>query len=180
MLLMDVFTGITTALAGLKTASDLATGMRKALAEHELKLEEVPGKIMEIQGVIIDSRTALGDSEDTLRAKNKQIHQLEIENAELKAQLTKKAQARKHDNAIWKALEGDTEDGPYCPNCWEQKGHFIQPKRAATNADYFNFFCDEHGARPFSFQVPAALCDQRFVTVKKPARPAPQPHSPWS
>jgi len=176
---MDAFTAITTALGGLKTATDLATGMRKALAAHELKLEEVPGKIMELQGFIMDSRTALGNAEDELRAK-KQIHQLETDNAELRGQLAKKAQGRKHDNAAWKVLEDGTEEGPYCPNCWEKSGHFIQGAEGAINDGYQAFFCGEHG-KPgaFVFRVPANLCAN--LLPKKPARSRPpQPGSPWS
>jgi hypothetical protein len=178
MLSMDAFTGIATALGGLKTATDLATGMRKALAAHELKLEEVPGKIMELQGFIMDSRTALGDAEDELRAKNKQIHQLEMDNAELRMQLTKKAQGHVHHNAAWKIRPDGTDEGPYCPNCWEKSGHFIQPYPGAVHADVSFFFCSDHGDKNFSFQVPNELCGKTYV--QKPARPAPKPSSPWS
>jgi hypothetical protein len=37
---MDPITGVTTALAGLKTATDIATSLRKSFASHEVKNDE--------------------------------------------------------------------------------------------------------------------------------------------
>jgi hypothetical protein len=39
----------TTALAGLKTATDIATNLRKAFSTHEVKNDEVPEKLTEVR-----------------------------------------------------------------------------------------------------------------------------------
>jgi hypothetical protein len=154
---MDPITGITTALAGLKTATDIATSLRKAFASHEVKTDEVPGKLMELQGLILESRAALSDAQHEIFAKNKEIYRLEEETRTLRERLAKKAQGRKHDNAAWKVLDDGTEDGPYCPNCWEQTGNFIQPSQRAVNDGHSAFFCEEHG-KTFIFRVRSELC----------------------
>ena len=174
MLSMDPLSAVAAGLSGLKTASDLTTRIREALGSREVKLDEVVARIIEIQGLISDGRTAFIDVQEQILEKNQEIFQLQQACTKLTERLEKKTQGRKHDNAVWKVLDDGTEDGPYCPNCWEQKGHFIQPKRGASNVDYFSFFCDEHGARAFSFHVPSHLCDQKLVVKKQEPRPTPR------
>jgi hypothetical protein len=178
MLSMDPITGITTALAGLKTATDIATSLRKAFTSHEVKNEEVPDKLMELQGLILESRAALSNAQDDIFAKSKEIHRLEEEARALRANLEKKARGRKHDNAAWKVLEDGTEEGPYCPNCWEKTGNFIQPCAGAVHPDVSFFFCADHGDKNFSFKVPNELCGNKYV--QKSARPTPKMTSGWS
>jgi len=116
-------------------------------------------RIIEIQDLISDGRTALIDVQEQLLEKNREILELEQTCMKLTQRLEKKGQGRKHDNAVWKVLEDDSEDGPYCPNCWERTGHFIQPKRGiSSNTDQINFLCGEHGTTAFRFQVPSRLC----------------------
>jgi hypothetical protein len=120
--------------------------------------------------LIMDSRAALGDAEDELREKNRQIQQLEMDIAELKAQLAKKQQGRKHDGAAWKILDDGSEDGPYCPNCREMTRNFIQPHPGANADGQCTFFCSDHGAQNFAFRVPSSLCSG--IATKTP-RPSP-------
>jgi hypothetical protein len=158
------------ALSGLKTASDLTTRLRDALASRELKLDEAVARIIEIQCHISDVHTDLNNVQGQLHEKNTKVFQLEKEISRLKEQLAKKAQGRNHHHAAWKVLEDGTEEGPYCPNCWEQTGNFIQPRRGISNAEgYLMFFCGEHGASNFHFEVPSQLCGAQPSTKKSPA-----------
>jgi hypothetical protein len=52
MLSMDPLTGITTALAGMKTANELAASLRKALASHAVKTDEVSSKISDLESLL--------------------------------------------------------------------------------------------------------------------------------
>lgn len=122
MLCMDLLAG----LSGLKTASELTTRIREARGSREVKLDEVVARIIEIQGLISDGRTALINVQEELLEKNREIFRLEQACTKLTERLERKAQGRKHDNAAWKMLEDGTEDGPYCPNCWDKTGNFIQ------------------------------------------------------
>jgi hypothetical protein len=155
---MDPISAVTSGLSGLKTASDLTTRIREALSSRDVKLDEVVARIIEIQGLISDGRTALIDVQEQLLEKNREIFKLEQMCTRLTEQLGKKLQGRVHDNAVWKVLEDGNEDGPYCPNCWETTGNFIQPSRWSGASDYSIFQCYQHGANKFVFQVPTRLC----------------------
>jgi hypothetical protein len=164
---MELFT----ALSGLKTASDLTTRLREAIASRELKLDEAVARIIEIQCHISDAHTNLNNVQGQLHEQNRQAFQLEQEVRSLKEQLAKKAQGRKHDNAVWKVLEDGTEDGPYCPNCFETTRNFIQPYAGAVHPDVSFFFCGEHGDKNFSFKVPNRLCGNEYTERPPQARP---------
>ena len=105
---MDLVTG----LKFLKTASDLTTGIRESLGARDVKLDEVVARIIEIQGLTSDARTALIDAQEQLLEKNRTILALEQELQE--EQLSQKQQGRIHDNAVWKVLDDDAEERPGC------------------------------------------------------------------
>jgi hypothetical protein len=150
---MDLVTG----LSFLKTASELATRIRESLGARDVKLDEVVARIIEIQGLISDGRTTLIDVQDQLLEKNRIISALEQDNRKLQEQLSKRQQGRVHDSAVWKVLANDTEEGPYCPNCYEKTAKFIQPHRGALNNGLVSFICTEHG-KNFVFRVPVGIC----------------------
>jgi len=175
---MDPITGIVAGLSGLKTASDLATRIREALGSREVKLDEVVPRIIEIQGLISDGRTALIDMQEQLLDKNKEIARLDQECTALKAQLAKKQQGRIHDNAAWKVLDDGSEEGPYCVNCYETTGNFIQPVRGATHPTIVYFWCNEHN-KQFLFTVPVELCGPK-LPEKRPRPSTNIKLGPWS
>lgn len=92
---MDLVTGLNL----LETASDLTTRIRESLGERDVKLDEVVARIIEIQGLISDGRTALIDAQEQLLEKNRTILALEQDSRTLQEQLSKKQQGRVHDNA---------------------------------------------------------------------------------
>jgi hypothetical protein len=107
---MDLVTG----LNFLKTASDLTTRIPESLGARDVKLDEVVARIIEIQGLISDGRTALIDAQEQLLEKDRTILALEQDSRKLQEQLSKKQQGRVHDNAAWKVLDDDTEERPGC------------------------------------------------------------------
>ena len=170
---MDPIAAVATGLSGLKAASDLTTRIREALGSRDVKLDEVVARIVEIQGLISDGRTALIDVQEQLLEKNREIFNLEQTCNKLSERLAKKVQGRKHDDAVWKVLDDGKEDGPYCPNCWEKTGLFMQPKPGATGEGFSAFFCDEHGTSPFVFRVPTLLCGTRAPAQHAQPKPTP-------
>lgn len=142
----------------LKTASELIKGIREILGERDVKLDEVVARIIEIQGLISDGRNALIDAQEQLLEKNRAIFALEQDNRKLQEELSRRQQGRVHDNAAWKVLPDDSEEGPYCPNCYEKTGHFIQPYRGNLLRGSVAFTCSDHGERLFHFLVPANIC----------------------
>jgi hypothetical protein len=170
---MDFAAGLTV----LKTASDLTTRVREALGSREVKLDEIVARIIEVQGLISDGRTALIDVQEQLLEKNREIFSLEQDNRKLQEQLSKKQQGRIHDKAAWKVLDDNSEEGPYCANCYEKTGNFIQPTRGALNDGSVSFFCTDH-EKPFYFRVPVGICGELASDRRKPA-PIRRP-GPWS
>lgn len=94
---MGIITGVTAGLSGLKAASDLTTRIREALGSREVKLDEVVTRIIEIQGLISDGRTALIDAQELLLDKTREIARLEKEAKMLNEQLALKGRVRFHD-----------------------------------------------------------------------------------
>jgi|ERR1700733_6343253 len=151
---------LVTGLSFLKTASDLITRIKESLAARDVRLDEVLARIIEIQNLISDGRVAVIDAQEQLAEKNRTIQALEDEIRKLQGQLSKRRQGHVHDNAVWKVLNEGAEEGPYCPNCFEKTGNFIQPHRGAVNDGLVSFFCTDHGARNFLFLVPVRLCGE--------------------
>jgi len=86
--------------------------------------------------------------------------------------LAKKHAGRIHDGAVWKVLDDEKEEGPYCPVCYEKTNHFIQPSRGALNNGKVAFFCGEHGKTEFVFRVPVAMCGEAPSDKPKSLDPA--------
>jgi hypothetical protein len=141
---MDLGTG----LGALRAAVDLSRALRDGAKAGTIKPDEFAGRVGEIYDYIADSKDALIDAKD-------EIQTLKEEVKELREQIAKKQRGTVHDHAAWKILEDGSEQGPYCPNCYEKNGTFIQPQRGALNDGTVYFQCmDDRTA----FRVPVALC----------------------
>jgi hypothetical protein len=135
---------ILAALAGLKTASELTTRIREALKSREVKLDEVVARIIEIQDLISDGRTALIDSQEELMKKNEKISSLSDEIRSLKAKADLEHLVVFHDRACWKKLDDGSEEGPYCPVCWGDSKKLIRGSVWDTLATQISFCCNLH------------------------------------
>jgi len=77
--------------------------------------------------------------------------------------LAKKHAGRIHDGAVWKVLDDEKEEGPYCPVCYKKTNHFIQPRRGALNNGIAAFFSGEHVYRERSRRLhPKTLLNGRL------------------
>jgi hypothetical protein len=169
---------LVTGLSFLKTASDLIKGIKESLAARDVKPNEVLDRIIEIQNLISDGRVAVIDAQEQLAEKNRTIQALQDEIRRLQEQLSKRRQGHVHDNAVWRVLDEGVEEGPYCPNCFEKTGTFIQPHRGPLNDGLVSFFCTDHGAKNFRFLVPVRLCGE-LPSDRPKNRPTPMLRSDY-
>jgi hypothetical protein len=132
------------ALAGLKTASELTARLREALKSREVKLDEVVARIIEIQDLISDGRSALIDSQEELMKKNEAISSLNDEIKSLKAQADLEHSVVFHDRACWKNADNGEEEGPYCPVCWGDSRKLIRGVVWHTEPSHITFSCYIH------------------------------------
>jgi hypothetical protein len=86
----------------------------------------------------------------------------------LKLRLAKKHADCVHDGAVWKVLDDEKEEGPYCLICHEKTNHFIQPSRGALNNGMVAFSCGKHGKSEFVFRVPVTMCGEAPSDEPKP------------
>jgi len=148
---MDLVAG----LSGLKTASDLTTRLREALKNREVKLDEVVARIIEIQDLISDGRTALIDAQEDIIKRTAEIGKLNEELKRLTASLDLSERVIFHDHANWKRLDGDVEEGPFCPSCWADR-KLRRPQINDVHSGIVHFVCTEHKT-PYHFSVPERL-----------------------
>src|SRR5947207_7655935 len=120
-----------TALAGLKTASELTTRLREALKSRDVKLDEVVARIIEIQDMISDGRTALIDAQDELLRKTAETQNLKEQIRKLEAAAATERSFRFNDGVYWQSVAHDQGmkhpdgnellsvhwEGPFCPMC---------------------------------------------------------------
>jgi hypothetical protein len=117
---MDIASG----LAGLKTASDLVSGVRNALIKPDVKPDEILGRLIELQGLISDGRTALIDMQEQLITKTGEIQQLRNklrqleEDHEFHASLT-------FNQGVYKR-NGPRGEEVYCAACYDEAGKRIR------------------------------------------------------
>jgi hypothetical protein len=116
---------ITAGLATLKTASDLIAGVRKALAQQEVKPDEVLGRMIEIQGLISDGRTALINAQEDLLKRTSELADLKDELKRLTDNSHILAQLTVQDDAYFRTMNGD-RSGPYCTACWDDTQKLVR------------------------------------------------------
>jgi hypothetical protein len=148
-----------TALAGLKTASELTTRLREALISREVKLDEVVGRIIEVQDMISDGRTALIDAQDQLLKKNAEIQKLTEQVRKLEAAFATEHSFQFRQGVYWKAVEHDEGmtdpegneilivhwDGPFCPTCKDADQKAVRLRKTGPDrADETEYYCDIH------------------------------------
>jgi hypothetical protein len=102
---------IVSALQALKTAGDMVKTLRAvdgAFDKAELKL-----KIATLAESLADAKMSVLDAQTELEEMRQRVAQLE-------AAQDSRDQLVKRQNVYWFA-EGDTEQGPFCPRCFEVK-----------------------------------------------------------
>lgn len=132
---------IPTALGALKTAADLGTHLRSLLKQNEqFPVNEILARIIEMQDLITDGRSAIIDFQEEVMKKNEEIqhlkeklHKLEADH-EFRESLT-------FEKGVYKR-EGPKGVEVYCAPCFDETG-----KRIRVAPDGTQYWCHiKHGS----------------------------------
>ena len=121
---MEPLTAISTALASLKTATEIAQLLRsadKGFIEAEYKL-----KLADMMSSLADTRIAISELKELLISKDEEITNLNITIKSLeinRSELT-------HKNGLY-YMEGD--ESPFCPQCIESSGRRFHLQRTTKH-----------------------------------------------
>ncbi|MEM7009921.1 MAG: hypothetical protein AAF585_00430 [Verrucomicrobiota bacterium] len=131
---MDVTT-ITTALGGLKTATDIAKTLKNidgAVESAELKL-----KIIELLDALVETKSSVVDLRSLLEEKETEI-------AELRKEMDMK-RALIYESPFYLTREEEKSDGPFCQSCYDSEGKLIRLQPRGTTAQEWQCLnCGEH------------------------------------
>jgi hypothetical protein len=112
---------ITAALSSAKTTFELARALQNGLARQQVKPEEVPARLMELQQHILSMQAV--------------IHDLAAENRELamKLEAADKTQEVEEsliygDHVYFRRKAGGGIDGPFCTTCWDDSKKLVRLK----------------------------------------------------
>jgi hypothetical protein len=149
---MDILAG----LAGLKTASDFIEGFRKALAKKEVNPDEVLGRIIELQGLISDGRSALIDAQEEVLKLKAQV-----------SSLNKDANVFPDGGVNWEKRSDDKYDGSLCPACWglSHKRVPMVKYEHSTHPDYVRYECLHHKPVVVTLRVPNSVLQNYGVPI---------------
>jgi len=129
---MDVPT-ISAALTGIKAATDISKAIMTAgasLEKAELKL-----RIADLVDSLTDARAKILDIRELLDQKDQEIERL------------KKREGLKFDGDVyWLENEDKSEDGPFCPNCFDDKGKCVHIHEDGPG--WFCYVCKRHWGKP--------------------------------
>lgn len=108
----------------LKGAIDSATGLKKLIGEGKGK-GDLSGHVLELQGKLTEGLAAISTLIQDNHQLNDEIRSLkkEIENLEEKFKFKETLVFR--NNGYW-SKQGDGEDGPFCPGCWDQNRNLVR------------------------------------------------------
>lgn len=122
---------IATALAGIKTATEIA----KLIKDSDATLEkaEVRFKMAELIEALADTKLQISD-----------IKQLLVEKDELIGELKRSAATRaalKYDAPYYWRIEGETRDGPFCQKCYDTDTTLIRLQKGYTRGQWTCHAC---------------------------------------
>lgn len=106
-------------ISALKTAFSLAKGVTDLLKRPQVDASEVLARLMELQSLMLDAQSALGDAEEENRRLKKQIEELN-QQQQIGAELVFS------EEAYWRRKPDHGVDGPFCPGCWDNKSKLIR------------------------------------------------------
>ena len=117
---------IATALAGIKTATEIA----KLIKDSDATLEkaEVRFKMAELIEALADTKLQISDIKQLLVEKDESIAKLERA-AAIRASLT-------YDAPYYWRLEGEGRDGPFCQKCYDTDGTMMRLQKGYTRGQW--------------------------------------------
>jgi len=110
---MPDISSIVAALTSIKTATDIAKGLREA--ELSLERAEVKLKLADLLSALADARMELATIQQTLIDKDQKISELE------EAFQSKDSLVRRYDAYYQKDRDGNPTGPAFCLGCWENR-----------------------------------------------------------
>ena len=123
---MDPVTVISSTLASIKTATEIA----KLLKDADLSLEkaELKLKLAELVGALADAKLQIVSVQDVVAEKDKTIKELE-QQLDLKAKM-------KFERPFYWIQDGEERDGPYCQKCYDSEGKLVRLQQRASGTEW--------------------------------------------
>lgn len=131
---------IAVGLSATKTAFELIKNAVDLLKGQDVDVHEVQARLIELQGLMLDARSALVDAEEENRTLRDSIRSLE-------AELALKGKIEKREGVYWLGGESGKLDGPYCPLCYGDGGKLVPLTKFGARSDFggrIQFWCQLH------------------------------------
>ncbi len=128
---MDPITVITSSLASIKAATEIA----KLLKDADLSLEkaELKLKLADLIGALADAKLQIVEIQSIVSDKDKTIEELE-QKQDLKAMM-------KFERPYYWIQNGDERDGPYCQKCYDSEDKPIRLQKSTTKGLWYCRVC---------------------------------------
>ena len=114
-------------VASVKTAWDLAKAVKvlaDAIDDAQMKLQ-----VAELIGALADARIQAAESSELI--------------ASLQQQLKSKSQMKFNGHVYYKIAEGQEDDGPWCPTCYDARSLEIRLQPFTKHSSYSKWACRE-------------------------------------
>jgi hypothetical protein len=120
---MADFGAIASALSGIKTALDIAKGIREANAQ--LETADFKLRLADMMGALADARISIADVQQQLSEKDAMIEELQT------AVANSETVVKRYDAYYSVDEAGNPKGDPFCLKCWEHdhKLHHLAYKR---------------------------------------------------
>ncbi len=146
---MPDITSISTALASLKTASDLAKLIKNS--DITLKDAEVKLQLAELIESLADTKIELSEIQILLQSKLREIEELK-EKLEIKKDMT-------WDPPYYWVGPKNDGNGPYCQNCYDDKSKLIRLQEHRTG--YWGCMTCDNGYKDSTYESPKPIVGKR-------------------
>ena len=144
---------ITGGLSATKTGFDLIKSAVELLKRENVDVHEVQARLIELQGLMLEARSALVDAEEENRSLKREIEERVNQN-----RLAEDMDFRMDGGFYVRKSEAMKGVIPYCPVCWKKDGKDI-PLEKLSNPGLFK--CRIHAA---SFQTAQYFDWQRRIS----------------
>ena len=135
---MDPITAISSTLASIKTATEIA----KLLKDADLSLEkaEYKLKLAELVGALADAKLEIVSVQDIVAEKDRTIKELE-QKLDLKGKV-------KFERPFYWKQDDDQRDGPFCQKCYDSKDKLIRLQQRGNRDEWDCLECSNYYRGP--------------------------------
>lgn len=111
--------GISEGLAAAKAGIDFMKIARGLLRQDKIDVDEILGRLAQVQDYLIDARESLSDALEENRALKENVEKL-------KTHLSQRSAVIPADGAYWRRKPDGKLDGPFCTTCWNSDEKLVR------------------------------------------------------